>query len=155
MKFKVVSGPPGCGKTWALLCEMIARPGRYILASPRIDLVMEREQDLKTFATASEASPIIRMIYSDKSRPRPVPERIVEAIEKHQDDEHVILLITHEGMMSADLDNLAGWHVKIDEMPLAVLAGKMGVEAGASYFKQSFALDPVLAVLMHERAGEG
>ena len=58
---------------------------------------------------------------------RPVPEQIIEAIEKHQDDEHVILLITHEGMMSADLDNLAGWHVKIDEMPLAVVTDKMRV----------------------------
>jgi hypothetical protein len=122
---------------------MINRPGRYILASPRINLIKERECDLKTLAGASEASPLIRMIYSGHSRPRPVPERIVEAIDKHRHDEHVILLITHEGMMSADLDNLAGWHVKIDEMPLAVLAGKMGVEAGASYFKQSFALDPI------------
>lgn len=143
MKIKVVSGPPGCGKTWALLSDMIERPGRYILASPRIDLIKEREHDLKTLATASEASLLIRMIYSGQSRPRPVPERIIEAIENHQDDKHVILLVTHEGMMTTDFDNLAGWHIKIDEMPIAVLTGKVGVEAGAVYFKQSFALDSV------------
>jgi hypothetical protein len=143
MKIKVVSGPPGCGKTWALLSEMIEHPGRYILASPRIDLIKEREHDLKTLAAASKASPLIRMIYSGQSRPRPVPERIVEAIDKHQNDEHVILLITHEGMMSADLDNLAGWHVKIDEMPLAVVTDNMRVQAGAVYFEQTYELDPV------------
>jgi hypothetical protein len=143
MKIKVLSGPPGCGKTWALLSEMIDRPGRYILASPRISLIKEREHDLKTLAAASEASPLVRMIYSGQSRPRPVPERIVEAIEKHQDDEHVILLVAHEGLMTTDLDNLAGWHVKIDEMPLAVVTDKMRVQAGAVYFEQTYELDPV------------
>ena len=68
MKIKVVSGPPGCGKTWALLSEMLERPSRYILASPRIDLIEEREHDLKTLAAASEASPLIRMIYGGQSR---------------------------------------------------------------------------------------
>jgi hypothetical protein len=130
---------------------MIACPGRYILSSPRIDLIIEREHDLKTLASACEASPTIRLIFSDKarsggsgkSRPRPVPERIVEAIEKHQDDEHVILLITHEGLMTTDFDNLIGWHIKIDEMPLAVLTGKVGAEAGAVYYEQVYELGPV------------
>jgi hypothetical protein len=143
MKIKVVSGPPGCGKTWALLSEMIEHPSRYILVSPRINLIEERKRDLTLIEMGCKSSPILRVIYSDKSRPRPVPERIIEAIEKHQDDEHVILLVTHEGLMTTDFDNLAGWHVKIDEMPLAVVTDKMRVQAGAVYFEQTYELDPV------------
>jgi hypothetical protein len=107
-------------------------------------LIKEREHDLKTLAAASGPSPLIRLFYSGQSRPRPVPERIIEAIEKHQDDEHVILLVTHEGLMTTDFDNLAGWHVKIDEMPLAVVTDKIGGEAGALYLEQVYDLDPVL-----------
>jgi hypothetical protein len=143
MKIRILSGPPGCGKTWVLLNELIDRPGRYLLASPRIDLIEERERDLRGMMEASSTSPILRPIHGGLSRSAPVARQISEAIEEYQDDEHVILLITHEGMMSADLGDLTRWHVKIDEMPLAVVTDKVGVEAGAVYFEQTYDLDLV------------
>jgi hypothetical protein len=143
MKIRILSGPPGCGKTRVLLNELIDRPGRYIFSSPRIDLIEERERDLKHMIEASSTSPILRPIHGGLSRSAPVTRQITEAIEAHQDDEHVILLITHEGMMSADLGDLTGWRVRIDEMPLAIVTDKVGVEAGAVYFEQSYDLDPV------------
>ncbi len=45
--------------------------------------------------------------------------------------------------MTADFDNLAGWHVKIDEMPLAVVTDKDAGQAGAVYFEQTYDLDLV------------
>jgi hypothetical protein len=95
MHIRLLSGPPGCGKTRALLNELIDRPGRYLLASPRIDLIEERERDLKRMMEASSTSPILRPIHGGLSRSAPVARQITEAIEKHRGDEHVILLITH------------------------------------------------------------
>ena len=103
---------------------MLERPSRYLLASPRIDLIEEREHDLKLWRqTPGRHLSFVSSIAAGPSRP--VPERITEAIEKYQDDEHVILLITHEGMMGADLSDLAGWHVRIDEIPMAVVTDKV------------------------------
>src|SRR5918995_1003105 len=99
MFIKVLSGPPGCGKTLTLLKELIDRPGRYLLASPRIDLIEERERDLKSMIAAklsNEASfttPVILTIHGGKSRSAPILRQITEAIEKHRGDDHVILLI--------------------------------------------------------------
>jgi hypothetical protein len=149
MHVRVLSGPPGCGKTLTLLKELIDRPGRYLLASPRIDLIEERERDLKSMIEAKlsdEASftaPIIRKIHGGRPRSAPVARQITEAIEKYRGDDHVILLITHEGMMSAYLGDLTRWRVGIDEIPLGVATDKIGVEAGTLYLQQSYDLCPV------------
>ena len=76
------------------------------------------------------------------ARPRsaPVPDRSLKPSRSIGIDEHVILLITHEGMMGADLSDLTGWHVRIDEMPLGVVTDNIGVEAGALYLQQTYDL---------------
>jgi hypothetical protein len=143
MKLKIKSGLPGCGKTTDILVEMIEIPGRYIFALPRIDLITEQKRDLVIKSQDSPTRPVIRAIHSSPSRRVPVFRQITEAIVEHRDHEHVILLISHEGMMGADLSDLAGWHVRIDEVPAAVLTDKVRAEAGVIYLRETYALDPI------------
>uniref|UniRef100_UPI001E4F100D hypothetical protein n=1 Tax=Methylobacterium sp. Leaf118 TaxID=2876562 RepID=UPI001E4F100D len=43
--------------------------------------------------------------------------RIEEAVRDHADSAHCVLLITHEGLFLLGPEKLAGWHVRIDEVP--------------------------------------
>jgi hypothetical protein len=140
MIITVHSGPPGCGKTQKLISRSILNQGRYLFACPRIDLIEERERDLKRMMTVSGTSPTLVVIHGQKGRRAPVHQQIVEAVERHRDDDHVIVLITHEGMMNADLDGCAGWHILIDEVPAAVVSDKLSAEAAAVYLQQNYDL---------------
>jgi hypothetical protein len=140
MIITVHSGPPGCGKTQELISRSILSKGRYLFACPRIDLIEERERDLRRMMAVSGTSPTLVVIHGQKGRRAPVHQQIVEAIEGHQSDDHVIVLITHEGMMMSDFDDCAGWHVLIDEIPPAFVGGNLTVRAGATYFERCFDL---------------
>src|SRR4051812_21781469 len=120
MKIRHLVGYPGCGKTRRIVTEMLRNKGRYILSTSRVELIEERERDLRVMAEEG-ARPILHMIHSGLRRRAPVRQQIEEAVGEYRNHEHVILLITHEGMMSADLDDLAGWQVMIDELPGAVV----------------------------------
>jgi hypothetical protein len=53
--------------------------------------------------------------------------------------------MTHESMMACDLSGFVDWHIRIDEVPNAVQTGKVtiGTAESQSFFRNSFALDPV------------
>jgi hypothetical protein len=125
-----------------MLNRMIDNLGLYIFASSRVELIRERERDLKRMTSGSPNRPTILAIHGKTSRRAPVTRQIADAIERYQSDSHVILLITHEAMMSADLEDCAGWHVVIDEIPSAVVTNKVRVEAAAVYLEQSYDLKP-------------
>ncbi|MCG7391972.1 hypothetical protein MHY87_03530 [Microvirga sp. ACRRW] len=143
MKLKLSTGTPGCGKTTRLHKEIIANPGRYILSCPRINLIEEQERNLNSMIRVSQTKPIILSVHGKGSQKAPVLRRIAEAIAKYRYEDHVILLITHEGMMNADMSDLSGWHVKIDEVPNAVVTDKICAEASAVYLQKSYGLDPI------------
>ncbi|WP_188911044.1 hypothetical protein [Salinarimonas ramus] len=123
--------------------EMVNTPGKYIFASPRTELIDEREQDLNRLMAGANCKPLIRSIHSGKKRRHPVSVQIIDAIAEFEDHSHVILQITHEGLMSADLANIKDWHVVVDEVPNAVLAGKLDVPTTVTLLKASYDLVPV------------
>ena len=83
MIITVHSGPPGCGKTQELISRSILNQGRYLFACPRIDLIEERERDLKRMMAVSGTSPTLVVIHGQKGRRAPVHRQIVEAIKGH------------------------------------------------------------------------
>ena len=145
MKIQLVYGPPSCGKTFRLLQNMINHPGLYLFVSPRVELIRERERDLERMIAGSPNRPTVLAIHGETSRRAPVTRQIADAIAQYRGESHVILLITHEAMMSADLDDCAGWHIKFDEIPSAVVSDKVHAEAAAVYLEQSYGLEPAHA----------
>ncbi|MHB2165862.1 hypothetical protein [Alsobacter sp. R-9] len=120
---------------------MVSRRGKYVLASPRIDLTNERHVELLADAKRLSTKPKIVCIHGQSSGGRPVLEQIADAWLTYHADSHVILLITHEGLMGADLSGFAGWEVYIDESPSAVWSDRFTAPALAVYLKQDFELE--------------
>jgi hypothetical protein len=140
----VLIGPPGSGKSWLMTNEMARREGKHLCATSRIELIKERIQDLRRQATAAGTNPTIRAIHGETERGRgPVIAQIEDAASLHQHEEHVVVFITHEGMMGADLDGFAGWHIYIDENPAAVCSSVFRVPATATYLEAAYDLDPL------------
>lgn len=132
---------PGSGKTKKMIHEMSSRKGRYIFATSRINLINERIDDLRRQALAAGTHPTIRAIHGEADNRLPVLAEIEDAASLYQHEEHVVVFITHEGMMGADLDGFAGWQIYIDENPAAVSSNAFTVPATATYLEAAY--DPV------------
>lgn len=136
---------PGSGKTKKMMREMAANKGRYIFATSRIDLINERIDDLRRNTAAAGTNPTIHPIHGEtNNRCRgPVLAEIEDAAHLHQDEEHAVVFITHEGMMGANLDGFAGWHIFIDENPAAIASNTFKVPATATYLEAAYDLVPL------------
>lgn len=123
--------------------EMAARKGRYIFATSRIDLINERIADLRRQAEAAGTNPTIRAIHGETGNRLHVSVEIADVPHLHQHEEHVVVFVTHEGMMGANLDGFAGWHILIDENPAAVASNTFMVPATATYLEAAYNLVPL------------
>ncbi len=134
IRVEVLVGPPGCGKTNELLFEMTTVPSRYVFALPTTELINEKLLDLHREAAKSGTEPVIRVIHSRVAgrRSLSVSREITDAIEECSPLRHVILVVTHEALMQTDFSCVAGkgWHVRIDEVPSAAIAGELLIRLG-------------------------
>jgi hypothetical protein len=120
----ILAGPPGCGKSTAMLAEIATMPGCYILAAPRIELVEEHAAFLRSLVAGSAL--VVEVIHSGQSK-RGVDRRLREALARTEDD-HVVIVTTHEGLMGLTRDDFEGWHIRIDELPeSAIVSGVLGL----------------------------
>jgi hypothetical protein len=124
---------------------MATNKGKYIFATSRIDLINERIDDLRRNTAAAGTNPTLHPIHGEiNNRCRgPVLAEIEDAARLHQQEEHVVVFITHEGMMGANLDGFAGWHIYIDENPAAVASNALTVPATATYLEAAYDLVPL------------
>src|SRR5947209_5510097 len=100
-KITVLTGLPGCGKTQKVIQDIVAAPGRYLFATSRIGLLDERSRDIEAAAAVAGVELRIQVIHSNLPDRRTVARRIEDAPADFADHEHVVLLVTHEGLMSA------------------------------------------------------
>ena len=137
-------GPPGCGKTTEFVIETTTRPHRYIIALPTIGLLEEVAGRLCHEAAKSGTLPVIRAVHgrAEGQRSVIVSRMIMEAIEEYATLPHVILIITHEGMMATDFHSTAAssWHIRIDEVPSAIAAGEFRIPSASRYFEAAYTL---------------
>ncbi len=146
-------GPPGCGKTQELLAKMAGVPGRYLFALPTTELIEEKLRDLHREAAKSGTEPVIRAIHSKVAgrRSTSVAREIAEAVDEHSALPHVVLVVTHEGMMGTDFACAAAvpWHARIDEVPSATVAGEFRIPSSSRFFEASYDLEPVAGTGWH------
>ncbi|MGK7869664.1 hypothetical protein [Falsiroseomonas sp. E2-1-a20] len=147
IRVNVLTGPPGCGKTIEMLVEMTSVTGRYILALPTLDLIGEKLRDLEREAAKSGTEPVVRAIHSGVKhrRSNSVSRNISDAIEEYSSLPHCILVITHEALVQTDFACVAGrdWHIRVDEVPQATVAGQFCVPSSSRFFESSYTLSPV------------
>jgi hypothetical protein len=145
---RLLTGIPGAGKTYLICNELTRNPNRTILATTRIELIRERVLDLMAAAARNGTQPVIEEVHSaTPTAPGqirlPVASEIRSMIAKHSDTQHVVILTTHEGMMSANFDNAHGFDLVIDEAPAAVNSSRFDVPAAAGLMGQAYDLKPV------------
>ncbi|WP_197739398.1 DEAD/DEAH box helicase family protein [Methylobacterium sp. P1-11] len=129
----VLAGPPGSGKSTALILEAIDAPGIYIIAAPRIDLVEEHHARLRALIDDMDTGsrPTILMIHSQQAVRESVDRRLREALYEPVST-HLIIVTTHTALMGLGEGDLVGCHVRIDELPeTAIVADEIGL--GASW----------------------
>ncbi len=135
----------GSGKTLNVLQDMATRPGRYIYAVDRRDQIADRSAALGGFAKAANTTPIIMRIASeDGGKFSENVARRIEALPRdYATQVHVIAIITHEGMKSADHSKFAGWEIIIDEDPGFLELVSWNVAAGKALLERYYELSPV------------
>jgi hypothetical protein len=125
-----------------LIDEMATSPGRYIFALSQVRLINEKMADLEQAAQFAGTNPTLKAIYYGVTGRTSVTRAIEEARLLHENDPHVILLITHEGMMGADLNDFHGWRARIDENPHGVSNGTFKAPASGGVLADIFELEP-------------
>ncbi len=118
----ILTGSPGCGKTTALLQQVIDRPGAHFLAAPRISLLDEHAARLHDLASTAGVAVVIEVVHSGQSKQGGVGRRLEKALRHHATTPHVVVLATHESLLALDPVLLGGWQVGLDELPDAAIA---------------------------------
>jgi hypothetical protein len=143
MKLHIYSGPPGSNKTNTCKSAITSTPGPYLVALPRIDLIREYADDLRARAGTDAAIAIVEA-HSKSSGVGGVDRKIADALAKHRDHAHAVVLITHEGLMTLDRMAVRGWHVIVDEVPSSgVSSGTLNVSASIMALEQVYDLEPI------------
>lgn len=119
----ILDGPPGSGKTAAMLAEIARHPARYLLAAPRTALVDEHVASLRSFGVSN-----IDAIHSDQGIRGTVERRVRESLDKTA--EHIVVVTTHASVMGLGCGDVDGWHVRLDELPeAAIVSDSVGLAA--------------------------
>jgi len=140
VKIEVLTGSPGCGKSHIMRQEAIRDKGLYLFAYPSVALL---EEQLAAFKAETDIS--VAEAHSDARGSGTVQNRL----ERHRAHfeaakiDHAIVLMTHEGMMGADLSAFGDWHVRIDEVPNTIQSGVVHAPASADFLKRVIAIEPV------------
>lgn len=142
MKVEVLTGLPGCGKSYDMRQGAINSPGLYLFVYPSIELI---EEQLAAFEAEAEAD--LRVVEAHFKAPG--SGSVQSRLERHRayfaanNINHAVVLMTHEGLMGADLSTFGDWHLRIDEVPNTIQSGVVHAPASADFLKRAIAIDPV------------
>ena len=135
---EVLTGPQGGGKSQTMRTETLAKSGLYLFALPTHDLIEEQVSD---FFEADRSLHTVK-VYSQPGRGK-TAEQLVQARRdiEAQNLTRAVIFTTHATLMDHDLEGFDGWHVRIDEAPAAVQAGRFNISVSTrSWLKEFFDL---------------
>ena len=111
----------GAGKTYSECESMVRESGRYVFAVELLTAITEHRATLEEMAERIGTRVRIIEVSSMDRSPRAKKGRAVkvevEALPNTYTAGHVIALVTHAGLMNADLSSFDDWTLVIDEVP--------------------------------------
>lgn len=132
----------GAGKTkWAV--ERIGRtPGRYIYAVDRTEEFAVRQSLIINNAIQSGAA--VRVCSLSSEAGNVVSRDFPLMIERCSDEEHVVLIMTHEAVKRVDHSAVEGrgWTIIIDEDPKVWTSGSFDLGASTPFWEATYNLEP-------------
>lgn len=143
MKIIVDESPVGVGKTHRAIEMMTKAKGRYVFAAERVQGMDEIAQRIVKASMLTGDMPIIEKIYSGNHRPGNVARQIADLPNTMRDNDHVVALITHEGMMSSDFTGFEDWTLIVDEVPSMFAMHTYRTLTDAAFFEENYTLSPI------------
>lgn len=125
---------------------MASTPGKWIYAVDRREVMAGRANELREMAGVSGTTPTVRILRSprdegDLGGTQQVRQQIEIAPTHHASDDHVVVIITHAGLMSADMRTFTGWTAIIDEAPNTLTSGVCRSPALTPWLERAYNLD--------------
>lgn len=124
---------------------MASTPGQYLLAVDRREVIEARIRRIEEKAAAAGTHPVFRPIFSRcegrfENGSENVRRQIREQPTKDNETPHVIIVCTHEGLLTSDLSTYQGWTLIIDETPNLWTFGQAQTEFTWPLYKRFFNL---------------
>lgn len=135
----VITGPPGAGKSTLILNEMAATQGRYLWASPIIDLIDEQVPKFRNLAPTAACM----AIHSQARLRGSVGRNIADLPTQFDAAHHAAAFISHDALLAADVTKFAGWHIRLDETPDAVSTGVLKMRETVGLYRDLYDLTPL------------
>jgi hypothetical protein len=136
------------GKT-ELACQLMAStPGQYLFAVDRREVIETRIRRIEEKAAAEGTHPLVEPVFSKsegqfEGGTENVRQALREQPTKDHNAPHVIVVCTHEGLLSSDLSTYQGWTLIIDETPNIWGFGELQSPFSWSVYKSFFGLKPL------------
>ena len=132
----------GAGKTTWAVKHMGRTPGRYIYAVDRTE-EFNRRCGLITAEAVEEGRFVLIRALSSKAG-NVVSRDFPLMIERSNDEEHVVVIITHEAMKMVDHSVVQGrgWTIIIDEDPKIWSSGSFDLGASIPFWEATYNLEP-------------
>jgi hypothetical protein len=126
---------------------MASTPGQYLLAVDRREVIETRIKRIEEKAAAEGTYPLIQPIFSkSEGRFEGGTENVRQALREQptKDDNapHVVVICTHEGLLSSDLSTYEGWTLIIDESPNIWMFDELRAEHTWPVYQKFFGLEP-------------
>ena len=126
---------------------MASTPGQYLFAVDRREVIETRIKRIEEKAKAEGTYPVIEAIFSkSEDRFEGGTENVRQALREHptknHDAPHLIVICTHEGLLSSDLSTYQGWTLIIDENPNLWTFNEIRAEHTWPVYAKFFGLEP-------------
>lgn len=143
MRIIVDESPVGVGKTYEAIKRMVDIPGHYVFAVERVDAIHEMTSRIFAQASQSTKLPVVERIFGGNGQIGSVARQIADLPRRMNGHDHVIAIISHEGMMMSDFEAFEGWSLIVDEVPSMFSMNKYRTNTDVAFFEANYTLTPV------------
>jgi len=132
----------GSGKTERAIREIVKSQCKVLFITERIKSFAELENRINLGAGKYGTAPIIDKVNCAQTDRLGSVSRQIEALpERHQFNDHVIVLATHAAMLRSDFSGFWGWHIIVDEVPPFLDFEEKRTHLDAAFFQAHYQLE--------------
>lgn len=132
----------GSGKTERAIREIVKSQCKVLFITERIKSFSELENRINLGAGKYGTAPIIDKVNCAQTDRLGSVSRQIEALpERHQFNDHVIVLATHAAMLRSDFSGFWGWHIIVDEVPPFLDFEEKRTHLDAAFFQAHYQLE--------------
>ena len=125
----------GAGKSRWAIEHMNSKPGRYLFAVDKIELIAAHRKNLRDMEVVE--------IHSKAPETHHVSRALGAAAYLYRDRAHVVVFCTHAALQQTDLGSYDGWTLIIDEVPNVWTHASWSAKASWRWLDENFALEPI------------